>query len=457
LTPGSMSRRELLGRSLALAGAAGLGTLAGACTGAGRPAGETSGETLPPAFTGTLRVVGLAVDVNDLTAAAAERNLPFRVELEAASAETLVERARSRPGSFDVLSGSADLVTDVWATGNVVGLDRTRLLAWADVSDLYRVGKLVRANPVCTVGDGDAPFRRLYSTGVDGPGDLLRWGRDDGSGPPEGELEPRGIAGAPGTFAMESIAYDAGVLGLEPDEVSWAELLNARWRGRVALQADPAIGLQDALLAARAAGLVEIGDAGNPTRPQIDAVVRLLRRLKAQGQFRAFWSTFDEAVDLVARDGVVVEAAPWTAVSLLASSGRPVRYAAPPEGLRGWAGLLFVSKAALASPSRLQACYDYLNWWHSGVPGAILMRYGYYSAVQGACAAYVSQDEWDYWIAGKPAGSDLDSPFAQRSIRKGEVRDGGSVVERTCRIAAWRSRFDEAEHARERWREVVGA
>jgi putative spermidine/putrescine transport system substrate-binding protein len=139
---------------------------------------------------------------------------------------------------------------------------------------------------------------------------------------------------------------------------------------------------------------------------------------------------------------VVVESM-WAAqVTALQAKGFPVRYAAPPEGYRGWAGGFGIS-SAVKDPARLQAAYDYLNWWHSGPPGAPTMRLGYYNAVQATTRRLVSPAEWDYWIDGKPAAGNLSGPFGDVTIRKGQVRDGGSFRRRVCRYACWNSVFRE--------------
>jgi putative spermidine/putrescine transport system substrate-binding protein len=443
-----LTRSELVGGGLALAG---LGSLAAACA-------QDEGEAdTPPPFAGTLRVLGLPFDLTEAVRRTAERDLGFEVAFEPTSPEALVERVLSRPGSFDLLSGYTYLVDRLWPSGNLVGLDRTRIDRWGEVSSLYKLGKLSPGGGTCTVGDGDAPFRTLYTAGVGEAGPIVPWGLEDGSGPPEGEPEPLAVAGAPSTYSMDSIGYDADVLGLTPPQASWAELFNSTWRGRVALANEPTTGFQDSALAAQALGLVSIANTGNPSRAEIDSLTGILLDLSQRGQFRAFWSTFDESVDLMAAGDVAVQSMSWPAVSLLQSARYPVHYASPPEGHRGSAGLLFVSKQAAEDESRLQACHDYVNWWHAGVPGAILMRYGYYNAVQATTRELVSVDDWDWWIEGEPAATELDTPFAQRSIEKGQVRDGGSIRQRSCSIATWTSGFDEAEYASERWNEVVAS
>ena len=65
----------------------------------------------------------------------------------------------------------------------------------------------------------------------------------------------------PGVFNFDSFGYNENVLGKRPEELSWAELFNGKWRGRVALAGEPLVSLQDAGNAARAAGLVRIRDS----------------------------------------------------------------------------------------------------------------------------------------------------------------------------------------------------
>ena len=92
--------------------------------------------------------------------------------------------------------------------------------------------------------------------------------------------EPRSCTGVPGTFNLDSFGYNAHVIRKQPQELSWAELLNRKWRGRVALVGDPLAGFQDAGNAAQAAGLVRIRDLGDPTRREIDVLFKLLIALK---------------------------------------------------------------------------------------------------------------------------------------------------------------------------------
>ncbi len=113
-----------------------------------------------------------------------------------------------------------------------------------------------------------------------------------------------------------------------PNQVHWGELLNPAWKGRVALLNDPGIAMQDAGNAVKDLGLMKFKDLGNMTKAEIDGLIKILIKYKKQGQFRAFWSTFNESVNLMSSKEVVIESMWSPAVALLVSQGVPVSYAA---------------------------------------------------------------------------------------------------------------------------------
>ena len=54
-----------------------------------------------------------------------------------------------------------------------------------------------------------------------------------------------------------------------------------------------------------AAGMMQYGDKGDMTKEEIDKVTDILKEQKAAGQFRAFWKTFDESVNLMSSGSVL--------------------------------------------------------------------------------------------------------------------------------------------------------
>jgi putative spermidine/putrescine transport system substrate-binding protein len=141
-------------------------------------------------------------------------------------------------------------------------------------------------------------------------------------------------------------------------------------------------------------------------------------------------------------------------IASLAALGLPIRQAAPREGYRAFAGLLSIS-SEVRDPAKLDACYAFLNWWHSGFAGAVLLREGYYSAVQATSRRFMSPGEYAYWIDGAPADRAYPGPFGDNSVRKGQVRDGGSLTRRACRISSWNSTPRQQQYFLARWHEFI--
>lgn len=446
-----LTRRDLVRGGMQMASALGLGALFAAC-GGGDEGGGGGGDK----FSGTLRVMGMGTDLIEPIRLAGEKALGFSLAFEVADGATLRQKVTTAPASFDVYSEETAGTDVLWPTGNLAPIPRNKITHWDQYTMLYKAGRVDPADSHCTVGDGDAAYRKQYTT-EDGS-EIVTWS-DAETGELSDQPEPEWLTMLGNVFNVDSIGYNAETLTKEPDEVSWAELFNPEWRGRTALLADPNIGLQDAALAAEAAGLMTFEDTGNMTKEEIDGLIKIMLDLKGKGQFRAFWTTFDESVNFMSAGEVVVESMWSPAVSLLQSQGFPCRYAAPPEGYRGWWGGNFVSKEAAKDPAKFQACIDYLNWWHSGEPGGIIMKQGYYNPAQETSREFVEPFEWDYWIEGKPAAQPIPNPFGQETagIPVGTVRDGGSFRDRVCRYRTWNSTMDEQEYQVERWNEFLAA
>jgi putative spermidine/putrescine transport system substrate-binding protein len=454
----TLTRRALFAKGGAAAGAVALGAAA--------PGRALAGPGVRGSFTETLHILGCGVAEFPPIKQQAEKDLGFTIAFEVTDPDSCVEKAITQPASFDVMSYYHFGYDLVWPRGSLRPIDTRRIARWPQVSDLFKRGKLRPHDPRCTYGDGDAPFRSMYVADSGrylsapdkpaGPWRIVEW-IDEGTGRPHHGLpEPRYVNGIPTIFNADSIGYNSRVIDRPPERVSWAELVNARWKGRVALFSGAQVALLDTAMAAEGAGLMRFKNKGNMTRAEIDRLVKILIRLKKQGQFHRFWVLPDEPIEFMRSEEVVVEAM-WTYhVIGLQRQGFPVKYASPPEGFRGWSGALAIS-SAITDPDRLQAAYDYINWWQDGWAGAFMMRLGYYSAVQSTSRGFADPAEWDYWIAGKPAAKHLRGAFGDATIRKGAVRDGGSFAKRACRFACWNSVFRQRAYEERRWRAFVTA
>jgi putative spermidine/putrescine transport system substrate-binding protein len=452
-----MTRAELVAGGGRLAAALGLGWLYQATIGSGAAFAAAGRATAAAKFTGTLKVMGMGTDLIEPVRQEAEKDLGFKLSFEVLDGATLRQKVATQPGAFDVYSDETAGPDIIWPTGNLVPIPRSKLTHWNQYTMLYKAGRVDPSNMKATVGDGDAAFRKQYVS-ADGK-KFVTWSNTKTGRLTKGHAEPANVGMVGNVFNCDSFGYNSKIIKKRPEQMSWGELLNPTWKGRVALLNDPNIGLQDAGIAAEARGMMKFKDMGNMSVKEIDGLVKILTTYKKRGHFRAFWTSFDQSVNLMSAGEVVLESMWSPAVSVLQSQGFPCRYAAPKEGYRGWWGGNFVSKEAAKDPDKFQAAIDYMNWWHSGKAGAIMMRQGYYSPVQQTSRQYVEPFEWGYWIDGKPASQPIPNPFGQKTagVPVGTIRDGGSFKKRAFHYRSWNSTMDQREHQTARWNDFLAA
>jgi len=217
----------------------------------------------------------------------------------------------------------------------------------------------------------------------------------------------------------------------------------------------PSIGIMDAAMVVEAMGEYKYPDKGNMTKEEIDLTMKVLTEAKKQGQFRAFWSDFNESVNLMASGEVVIQSMWSPAITAVRTKGIPCVYQPLKEGYRAWA-------AGFGLPTTIKGyqadlAYEFINWFLSGWAGAYLNRQGYYSAVLPTAKANMESYEWDYWMLGKPAAKDIMSPSGQKLASAGEVRDGGSYETRMGGVACWNAVMDENRYMVRKWNEFVAS
>ena len=165
---------------------------------------------------------------------------------------------------------------------------------------------------------------------------------------------------------------------------------------------------------------------------------------KKAGQFRAFWKDFNESVNLMASGEVVIQSMWSPAVTAVRSRASPCNYQPLKEGYRAWAAGFGLPKTLTGK--KLDAAYEFINWFLSGWAGAYLNRQGYYSAVLETAKAQMEPYEWAYWMEGKPAEKDIKAPDGRLLEKAGAVRDGGSYETRMGGVACWNAVMDENDY-----------
>jgi len=211
----------------------------------------------------------------------------------------------------------------------------------------------------------------------------------------------------------------------------------------------------DAAMIAESAGEIRYRDKGNMTRVEIDRTIALLTRLKRAGQFRAFWQDFNESVNLMASGETVIQSMWSPAVTKVRAQGVPCTYQPLKEGYRAWASGFGIPKTL--SGRKLDAAYDFINWFLSGWAGAYLNRQGYYSAVLETAQANMQPYEWAFWMEGRPAEKDILGPDGTLIEKGGATRDGGSFDARMGAVACWNAVMDENTYMVRKWNEFIAA
>ena len=384
----------------------------------------------------TLRQFGTGVsNLNDVETKVKE-DLGFTLEMTALDTDSVTQRAATQPKSFDIADIEYFICKKVWAAGNLQAMDTKKIKNYDKIAGTFRSGKLT---PESTIAQGTAPHTVGF---VDGPNSRTF------SAPESGWM------------TLLPTIYNADTLGIRPDLIkrpiaSWAELLNPEFKGKASILDISSIGIMDAAMVCEAMGEITYGDKGNMTKAEIDKTMAIFTEAKKAGQFRAFWKSFDESVNLMAAGEVVIQSMWSPAIAAVKSKGIPCVYQPLKEGYRSWGGGLGLS--ANLSGLELEAAYEYINWYLSGWVGGYLMRQGYYSAVPETSKLFMTEDEWGYWYEGKPAQGEIKSPQGVVMEKAGAVRDGGSFLERMGNVVCWNSVMDENKHMVRKWNEFIAA
>jgi putative spermidine/putrescine transport system substrate-binding protein len=421
-----LTRRSILKRGAAVVGAA-----AGAGAVPGFP--TVWAQKLKDV---TLNHTGMSYSVLAEIGQQATKDLGFKVQMSVVDHPGLTNRLVNDPKSIDV----ADM--EIWQAkfaipeGVTQAVEIAKIKNWEALTPLYTKGTF---NGKEVSRQGDAPYPIMYRESKDAKtfaDHVTPWA----------------------TFLPG--VYNADTLGIRPDLVgrpvtTWADLISPDFKGKAAIQNIPTNGIMDAMMAFQSAGEMHFANMGNPNKEEIAKVIGRLIDLKKAGHFRALWSTFDESVNLMSSGEVVIQSMWSPAVTAVKAQGVKCVYQPLKEGYRGWGnGLALMSH--LSGP-KLDAAYEYLNWYNSGWVGGFIAKQGYYSADPKTAMAALTPNERGFFYEGKPATADITSPTGQKTNSAGEVRDGGSYTERFSKVAVWNNLMPEAEYLYAKWNEFNAA
>jgi putative spermidine/putrescine transport system substrate-binding protein len=384
----------------------------------------------------TLRQFGTGVSNINAIAQKCKEDLGITLEMTATDSDAAAQRAVTQPNSYDIADIEYWIAKKVFPSGVMQPMDVSKIKYFDKIVPLFIDGKM---KPDSVIAQGTAPHTVGF---VESP-------------------DAKTFAKEPTNWmTLIPTIYNADTLGIRPDLVgreitSWADIMDPAFKGKTAILNIPSIGIMDAAMIMESMGQIKYADKGNMTRDEIDKTIDFLIKAKSDGQFRAFWKSFDESVNLMSSGEVVIQSMWSPAVAAVRSKGIACKYQPLKEGYRAWGGGLGLAKHL--SGAKLDAAYEYINWYLSGWVGAYLNRQGYYSAAMETAKEHMSPDEWGYWVEGKPAQGDILSPEGKVMEKAGAVRDGGSFEERMGKVACWNSVMDEDRYMVRRWNEFIAA
>lgn len=420
--PKKLSRRSLL------AGSAGAAIGSGAITGFPTIWAQNIKDIV-------LHHAGPPVTAIPAIAEQANKDLPFKIQMQATEQADLLNRFLSQSSSIDCADVSITFMKYLVGRDVLQAIPVNKVKDWDKTIPLFTKSEYPdgRKAPL----QGTAPYKVLYTT--------------DASGQKFHDGPTEWLTGVP-------TVTNADTLGIRPDLLSrpvnsWADLLSADFKGKAALQDQPTVGVIDVAMALEARGDVKYADKGNMTKKEIDQTIKAMMEIKKSGHFRAFWTTFDQSVNLMASGEVVIQSMWSPAVAGVRSRGIACTYQPLKEGFRGWGYTLGVMKHMTGL--KLECFYEYLNWYTSGFEGAFIARQGYYAAQPENARKFLTPAEWDYWYGGKPAESDILNPYGKLMEKAGNVRDGGAFWDRMGNVAVWNSVMDEDRYLTRKWNEFI--
>ncbi|MBS0517897.1 MAG: extracellular solute-binding protein [Proteobacteria bacterium] len=383
-----------------------------------------------------LRQFGTGVSNMNEIAEKCKADTGITLQMTALDSDAVVQRAITQPNSYDIADIEYWMVKKVFPANVLQAMNVKKIKYFDKIVPIFTSGKLT---PTSVIAQGTAPNTVSFV---------------------EGQGSTKFAKGQTEWFTAIPTIYNADTLGIRPDLVgrkidSWKDILDPKFKGKTSILNIPSIGIMDAAMICEAAGIIKYGDKGNMTKPEIDKTIDFLIKTKKDGQFRAFWKTFDESVNLMTSGEVVIQSMWSPAVTAVRAKGVPCVYQPLKEGYRAWGGGLALAKH-LSGP-QLDAAYEYINWYLSGWAGAFLNRQGYYSAVLDTAKANMTEDEWGYWMEGKPAKGDIKSPQGKVIEKAGAVRDGGSFYERMGHVACWNAVMDEDRYMVQKWNQFIAS
>ena len=197
----------------------------------------------------------------------------------------------------------------------------------------------------------------------------------------------------------DSLAQNVSVIGEEL--TSWEALFDEQFKGRAAMQNDFGPTLTNTAIYLKESGKQDIEDPSNMKPDEVKGVCQFLIDMKKKGQFRTFWDGFQNGVDLLASEEVLVSSC-WEPIQVVAAkkSAKDIRYGTMKEGHQTWNNMFMLTKGG-KERGQAENFYKLMNVYLSPWFGArTLAGLGFTPQMQGV-NEYVDAHPDDFDDAAK--------------------------------------------------------
>lgn len=281
-----------------------------AMAGAGVAAGATGFRSLP-AFAADeplkLWAAGIAkVGAKDWSAMEQQSGISIAYNAKSARADEAIQKMVVGDGNklYDAMTDNGGGMEDALASQKaIVELDVSRIPNWKNVLAAYQEG-------------GEAA-------------DTIRY---------EGK-----VVAIPYISNADSLAYNYTEIGEELD--TWEALFDSQFKGRAAMQNDYGPTLTNTAIYLKSSGKQDIENPSDMSPAEVKGVCQFLIEHKKKGQFRTFWDGFQNGVDLLASEEVLVSSC-WEPIQIISGSksGKDIRYGTMKEGHQTWNNVFMLTK-----------------------------------------------------------------------------------------------------------------
>ena len=346
MNQGEFTRRQMMALLGGTAAAAGLG--------------GTSAMAAEPL---KLWTIGVAkVGGKDWSAMEEQAGISIAYNAKSARADEAIQKMVVGDGNklYDAMSDNGGGMEDAMASQGVVEeLDISRIPNWANILPTYN--------------DGGAAA------------DTIRY---------EGR-----IVAVPYISNADSLAFNHTVIG--EDLTSWEALFDEQFKGRAAMQNDFGPTLTNTAIYLKQSGKQDIENPSDMSADEVKGVCQFLIEKKKAGQFRTFWDGFQNGVDLLASEEVLVSSC-WEPIQVVAGkkSGKDIRYGTMTEGHQTWNNMFMLTKGG-KERGQEDNFYKLMNVYLSTWFGArTLATFGFTPQMQGV-NEYVDANPDDFDDATK--------------------------------------------------------